>query len=283
MTPRLLSCANGVRIMPRCPPMPPVLMAPASPKEEIGPHDALTVRVLFARHRCAGPGRRNVRRIRAAGAGRSSRGGRASAHRPGARRRRRQGRRARGRAQGARGMHVPIDCIAGTSMGALVGGGYASGIPAAELEKFVTTIDWKKVVGSQGRRELEPIEQKRAGRHLQQRFRIRGQARGLHDSRRPGEHQQRRRPAAQLRRERATGNRFRQAADSLSRRRHRHGDRQMVVLVKAIWPPRCARAWRFPALRSGAHGRHRSFRMAAWCATFRSTSRASCVPTRSSS
>ena len=60
-------------------------------------------------------------------------------------------------------MHVPIDCIAGTSMGALVGGGYASGIPAAELETFVTTIDWKKVVGSQGRRDLEPIEQKRAG------------------------------------------------------------------------------------------------------------------------
>jgi NTE family protein len=60
-------------------------------------------------------------------------------------------------------LHVPIDCIAGTSMGALIGGGYASGIPAGELEKFVTTIDWKKVVGSQGRRDLEPIEQKRAG------------------------------------------------------------------------------------------------------------------------
>jgi NTE family protein len=60
-------------------------------------------------------------------------------------------------------LHVPIDCIAGTSMGALVGGGYASGIPAAELEKFVTTIDWKKIVGNQGRRGLEPIEQKRAG------------------------------------------------------------------------------------------------------------------------
>jgi NTE family protein len=60
-------------------------------------------------------------------------------------------------------MHVPIDCIAGTSMGALVGGGYASGIPAKDLETFVTTIDWKKVVGSQGRRDLEPIEQKRAG------------------------------------------------------------------------------------------------------------------------
>ncbi|MBP6107285.1 MAG: patatin-like phospholipase family protein, partial [Steroidobacteraceae bacterium] len=30
-------------------------------------------------------------------------------------------------------MRVPIDCIAGTSMGALVGGGYASGIPADGL------------------------------------------------------------------------------------------------------------------------------------------------------
>src|SRR5690349_16272318 len=60
-------------------------------------------------------------------------------------------------------MHIPIDCIAGTSMGALVGGGYASGIPAAELQTFVTTINWGKVVGSQGRRDLEPIEQKRAG------------------------------------------------------------------------------------------------------------------------
>ena len=60
-------------------------------------------------------------------------------------------------------MHIPIDCIAGTSMGALVGGGYASGIPAAELEKFVTGIDWKAVVGGVGRRDLETIEQKRAG------------------------------------------------------------------------------------------------------------------------
>jgi NTE family protein len=60
-------------------------------------------------------------------------------------------------------LHVPVDCVAGTSMGALVGGGYASGIPAADLEKFVTQIDWKRVVGNQGRRELEPIEQKRAG------------------------------------------------------------------------------------------------------------------------
>jgi len=60
-------------------------------------------------------------------------------------------------------MHVPIDCIAGTSMGALVGGGYASGIPADGLEKFLLGIDWPKVVGGVGLRGHDPIEQKRAG------------------------------------------------------------------------------------------------------------------------
>ena len=60
-------------------------------------------------------------------------------------------------------MHIPIDCIAGTSMGALVGGGYASGIPAAELQTFLVGIDWPKVIGGKGLRELAPIEQKRAG------------------------------------------------------------------------------------------------------------------------
>jgi NTE family protein len=60
-------------------------------------------------------------------------------------------------------LHVPIDCIAGTSMGALVGGGYASGIPAKGLEEFVTGIDWKAVVGGVGKRDLQTIEQKRAG------------------------------------------------------------------------------------------------------------------------
>src|SRR5512146_3279837 len=59
--------------------------------------------------------------------------------------------------------HVPIDCIAGTSMGALIGAGYASGIPSKDLETFLTGIDWKAVVGGVGQRDLQPIEQKRAG------------------------------------------------------------------------------------------------------------------------
>jgi NTE family protein len=60
-------------------------------------------------------------------------------------------------------LHVPVDCIAGTSMGALIGAGYASGIPAKDLEAFLTGIDWKAVVGGVGGRDLQPIEQKRAG------------------------------------------------------------------------------------------------------------------------
>jgi NTE family protein len=58
-------------------------------------------------------------------------------------------------------LHVPVDCIAGTSMGALVGGGYASGMSAGEIERFVRAVDWKSAVGGVGTRPLEPVEQKR--------------------------------------------------------------------------------------------------------------------------
>jgi NTE family protein len=60
-------------------------------------------------------------------------------------------------------LRIPVDCIAGTSMGALIGAGYASGIPAHDLQKFLSSIDWRAVVGGVGGRDLQPIEQKRAG------------------------------------------------------------------------------------------------------------------------
>jgi NTE family protein len=60
-------------------------------------------------------------------------------------------------------LNVPVDCIAGTSVGAVIGGGYASGIPAAELRRFVLGIDWQAVVGGLGRRDLQPIAEKRGG------------------------------------------------------------------------------------------------------------------------
>jgi len=39
--------------------------------------------------------------------------------------------------------HVPIDAIAGTSMGAVVGGLYATGLSAADVEKVMTSVDWQ--------------------------------------------------------------------------------------------------------------------------------------------
>ncbi|BCT91561.1 patatin [Lysobacter helvus] len=41
--------------------------------------------------------------------------------------------------------HIPIDCIAGTSMGALVGGLYASGMSVDDMEHLVTSTDWKRL------------------------------------------------------------------------------------------------------------------------------------------
>jgi NTE family protein len=58
-------------------------------------------------------------------------------------------------------MRIPIDCIAGTSMGALVGGGYASGMPASDIEQFLRSVNWKKVVGGAGNRSMQTQEQKR--------------------------------------------------------------------------------------------------------------------------
>jgi NTE family protein len=41
-------------------------------------------------------------------------------------------------------MKIPIFCIAGTSMGAIVGGLYAAGMSPAEMEKFVTSMEWNE-------------------------------------------------------------------------------------------------------------------------------------------
>ena len=42
-------------------------------------------------------------------------------------------------------LHVPIDCIAGTSMGAIVGGLYAEGVSVSVLRSQVTELDWTSV------------------------------------------------------------------------------------------------------------------------------------------
>ena len=43
---------------------------------------------------------------------------------------------------------IPIDAAAGTSMGGLIGGAYASGMDAAELKAFVLALDWDQLFGA---------------------------------------------------------------------------------------------------------------------------------------
>ncbi len=40
-------------------------------------------------------------------------------------------------------MQIPIDAVAGTSMGAVVGGLYASGMSGVEIEKLLTSVNWQ--------------------------------------------------------------------------------------------------------------------------------------------
>jgi len=48
---------------------------------------------------------------------------------------------------------IPVDVIAGTSMGAIVGGLYASGMSAAELEDLVGSLDWAAALSDDPSRE----------------------------------------------------------------------------------------------------------------------------------
>jgi NTE family protein len=55
-------------------------------------------------------------------------------------------------------LRVPIDCIAGTSVGAMIGAGYASGHTATEVRDFVLAVDWPALVSGARHREMVPIE-----------------------------------------------------------------------------------------------------------------------------
>ncbi|SKA87277.1 NTE family protein [Thiothrix eikelboomii] len=56
---------------------------------------------------------------------------------------------------------VPIDVIAGTSMGAIVGSLYAAGYKADELEKVVSSLDWPSLFEDQQPRDMQSFQLKR--------------------------------------------------------------------------------------------------------------------------
>ncbi len=56
-------------------------------------------------------------------------------------------------------LRIPVDCIAGTSMGSIVGAAYATGLSAQELETVITAINWKETLASAPRDEV-PVHRK---------------------------------------------------------------------------------------------------------------------------
>src|SRR5476651_1712878 len=59
---------------------------------------------------------------------------------------------------------IRIDAIAGTSMGAVVGGLYASGYKIDELEKLALNIDWQQALSDAPPREDVPFRDRKSTR-----------------------------------------------------------------------------------------------------------------------
>lgn len=58
-------------------------------------------------------------------------------------------------------LRIPIDYVAGTSMGSIVGGLYATGMTATELEEVVGTIDWRAIFNDSTDRAERTFRRKR--------------------------------------------------------------------------------------------------------------------------
>jgi NTE family protein len=57
-------------------------------------------------------------------------------------------------------LRVPVDCIAGTSMGALVGGAYAAGVSPQEITDLVGKADWIAMFDDSAGREAVNVRRK---------------------------------------------------------------------------------------------------------------------------
>ncbi len=57
-------------------------------------------------------------------------------------------------------MRIPIAAVAGTSMGSLVGGGYAAGLSPEELQRRVTEVNWNELFNDEPARKDWPVRRK---------------------------------------------------------------------------------------------------------------------------
>ena len=65
---------------------------------------------------------------------------------------------------------IPIDAIAGTSMGAVVGGLYASGLSATEIERIVTSLNWQDAFRDRPPREDLTLRRKQEDQNFLVKF-----------------------------------------------------------------------------------------------------------------
>ena len=59
-------------------------------------------------------------------------------------------------------MGIPVDYIAGTSMGSIVGGMYALGYSADEIQSIISTLDWNRLISNQVDRKKISFSRKQA-------------------------------------------------------------------------------------------------------------------------
>ena len=57
-------------------------------------------------------------------------------------------------------LRIPVDCISGTSMGALVGGAYASGIAPKEMREKIEKTNWDEMFDDSASRELQNLRRR---------------------------------------------------------------------------------------------------------------------------
>jgi len=63
-------------------------------------------------------------------------------------------------------LEIPIDYVAGTSMGGLVGAMYSMGFSAAEMKEFVLSIDWRDIFNDKPTRDYLPyLVKKNSGKY----------------------------------------------------------------------------------------------------------------------
>ena len=66
---------------------------------------------------------------------------------------------------------IPIDYVAGTSMGSIVGGMYALGYTSNEILELISSVDWNRLISNEVDRRKSPSSEKTRRAHRLSPFR----------------------------------------------------------------------------------------------------------------